>query len=343
MIHGLYSSGKTLAASTPLMASHDQAILARYISKDLSSSITDKIFHLVKQPLTIYVRSGARFYLPFFYTYRIKKLNHSHIIKQLLLGQWALLAIAIGLSSPPYLLNTIWLLLLNVSCAIIYEIGYWENDAIGEKYEDKPVLSKTYARYRDKLKLHTAAPWYWAIGVAVFTFVLQEISVLQTTSQLSTASGVIKVTAQAWPSLPWHTVIWICYLIAIRVTFGIYNRLDEISRIWIYPILQAQRLFGFALLLPLNTVGAILLMSLVISRWINYTVYRCGGDRKMIAFHLPHLCVFTISFLAFVIGNPTPAIFFTWQSAIAFIYCTVKGLREASRLGLSFSLVDLKQ
>ena len=325
------------------MASNDRAISARYISKDIPSLITERISHLIKQPLVSYVRSGARFYLPFFYTYRIKKLNRSHIVKQLLLGQWAILAIAVGLSAPPYLLNTIWLLLLNVSCAIIHEVGYWENDAIGEQYEDKPVLSRTYARYKDKLKLHTAAPWYWAIGIAIFTFFLQEISILQTTSRLTAASGAIEIAAQAWPTLLWHISIWVGYLIAIRVTFGIYNRLNESSRIWIYPILQAQRLLGFALVLPLNIVGAILLMSLVVSRWMSYIVYRCGGDRKMIAFHLPHLCAFTISFFAFVIGSPTPAIFFTWQSAIAFIYCTAKGLREASRLDLSFSLVDLKK
>lgn len=325
------------------MASNDQAISARYISPDLTSLITERTSYLLKRPLISYVRSGARFYLPFFYTYRIKKLNHSHIVKQLLLGQWAILATAIGLSAPPYLLNILWLLLLNVSCAIIYEVGYWENDAIGEQYENKPVLNRTYARYKDRLKLHTAAPWYWAIGIAIFTFVLQKISILQTTSPISTASDAIEIAAQAWPSLLQSIGIWICYLIAIRVTFGIYNRLSEPSRIWIYPILQAQRLFGFALVLPLNRVGAILLMSLVISRWMNYTVYRCGGDRKIIAFHLPHLCTFTISFLAFFIGSPTPAVFFTWQSAIAFIYCTAKGLREASRLGLSFSLIDLKK
>lgn len=295
---------------------------------------------LAKRPLVQYVRSGARFYLPFFYTYRVKKLNHSHIIKQLLFGQWAILAIAVGLSAPPYLLNTIWLLLLNISCAIIYEIGYWENDAIGEKYEAEPTLSRTYERYKDRLKLDTAAPWLWAMGIAVLTLFLKEIT--RGASQIGAATGAIETTVWPWPSLLWSASIWLCYLVAIRITFGVYNRIDERSRIWVYPVLQAQRLFGFALVLPLNTVGTLLLLSLVVSRWMNYTVYRCGGDRKLIAFHFPFLWVFTISFLAFLASSPTPTTLITWQSAIAFIYCGIKGVREASRLNISFSLLDTK-
>lgn len=289
---------------------------------------------LVKWLLFRYVRAKSHFYLPLFYTYRVKKLNHSHIIKQVLAGQWGALVIAIGFSAPPYVLNACFLLLLNFSCAVIYEIGYWENDVIGEKYEARPTLSRTYAQYKDELNLQTAAPWYWAISITLFAFVLQSVS------QLDAATSAIETLLRIWPLVLGNAGIWLSYLVAIRITFSIYNRLNERSRIWVYPILQAQRLFGFALVLPLNTVGAILLLSLVVSRWMNYTVYRCGGDRQLIAFQLLCLCMFTISFLALVIGSSAPATFVTWQSAIAFMYLAIRGLREASRLGISLDLLN---
>lgn len=151
---------------------------------------------LVTWPDAEYVPAMSDLYVPLLYAQKIKNPHKSHILKRVIASHWSILVIAISFLSPPPFLNVVGLLMLNLSCWSIYEIGYWENDVIGEKYEAKPKLSENYARHKGQLKLHTALPWYRAIGIAIPALILVEAS-----KQPSAAGGTIATALQMWPTL----------------------------------------------------------------------------------------------------------------------------------------------
>ena len=277
---------------------------------------------LFKWPEAVFVPAMSDVYVPLFYSEKVKNPGRSHIIKRVIMGHWMFLVIAFSFLSDHFLLNAAGLLLLTLSYWCIYEIGYWENDVVGEKYESKPILSENYRRYKNRLKLDTIAPWLWAIGLATPAMTLLEAS------NLDGSSWKAMVTAMPdWATLLFDSAIWISFLIAVRVTFWIYNRFDEESRIWIYPFLQTQKLFGFAMLVSTNAVGAVLLLSLAVSRWLHYTIYRCGGDRNRFPLNLCCLVLYVIGFSAATLSSLEPAVLLTWQAGVGFLYCLMRGIK----------------
>jgi hypothetical protein len=278
---------------------------------------------LVVWPEAEYVPAMSDVYLPLFYSEKVKNPNKGHFIKRVLLGHWAFLAIALSFLSPHPILNAGCLLALVLSYWCVYEIGYQENDIIGEQYEQKPILSETYARYKRRLNLNTPAPWCWAMALALPALLLLEVA--KRPGPLSAAFA--DVLQQGPQLLTFDLSIWLAFLVAVRVTFWLYNRFNEEARIWIYPFLQVQKLFGFTLLLGINSVGAVLLMSFVISRWLHYAIYRCGGDRWRFPLNIACLSLFVMLMFAAALGSETLAEVITWQSAIALGYCTLKAIK----------------
>ena len=289
----------------------------------------------VQWPEAEYVPAMADVYVPLVYSERVKNPGKSHIIKRVIAGHWIFLVIAFSFLSRHFLLNAIGLLLLTLSYWCVYEIGYWENDLVGEKYESKPVLSETFKRYKNKLRLDTIAPWGWAVGLAMPALVLLEASNLE-----QTASVAIKLAIHHWQVLVFNSTIWICFLIAVRATFWMYNQFNEEARIWIYPFLQTQKLFGFAMLISINAVGVVLLLALAVSRWLHYTIYRCGGDRDQFPLNTCCLVLYVLGFSGTLLSNLDPVELFTWQAGTAFLYCLTRGIKGFHSAPSSISLVS---
>jgi hypothetical protein len=279
----------------------------------------------VQWPEAAYIPAMSDVYLPLFYSERVKNPNKSHFVKRILMGHWAFLAIALSALAPHPVLNAFSLLLLTLSYWCIYEIGYQENDVIGEQYEKKPILSETYSRYKSQLNLNTAAPWLWAMGIALLGIFLLEVSKLD-------APLRVAFMQFAQTRLLTDAAIWLIFLGVVRFTFGLYNRFNEEGRIWIYPVLQTQKLFGFTLLAGTSLVGAVLLISLAMSRWMHYCIYRCGGDRWRFPINLSCLVLFVMTVGAAAIGNPTPAAMLTWQAAMAIGYCLLRAIKDWKRV-----------
>ena len=281
-----------------------------------------KIPLLVHWPKFEHVPAMSDVYVPLVYSERVKNPGKSHIMKRVIAGHWAFLAIAFSFLSHHFLLNAFSLLLLTISYWCVYEIGYWENDVVGDKYESKPKLSETFALYKDKLRLDTSAPWCWAIGLAVPALILLKASYLD--EPVLTA---VENAANNWQTITANSAIWIAFLVAVRATFWMYNQFNEEARIWIYPFLQTQKLFGFAMLASTNIVGSTLLLSLAISRWLHYTIYRCGGDRDRFPLNTCCLVLYVLGFSAALISNLDPLVLFSWQAGAAFLYCLVRGIK----------------
>ncbi len=306
-------------------ASHDAPLLAKVETPCL-----------VVWPEAKYVPAMSDIYLPLFYSEKVKNPNKAHFTKRVLMGHWAFLAIALSPLSPHSIWNAASLLMLVVSYWCIYEIGYQENDLVGEKYEKKPILSENYSLYKSRLNLNTPAPWYWATAIALPALLLLEMSKL---SVASTQAAFSLVTQQGPQLLMSDMTIWIIFLVAVRLTFWLYNQFNEEARIWIYPFLQVQKLFGFTLLLGIGPVGSMLLLSLCISRWLHYAIYRCGGDRWRFQLNLSCLFIFTMLLFSVAISSPNPSDFVSWQAAIALGYCTLRATKVTIETSKRIALV----
>ncbi|MEM6449017.1 MAG: HAD family hydrolase [Cyanobacteria bacterium P01_D01_bin.105] len=278
---------------------------------------------LVVWPEAEYVPAMSDVYLPLFYSEKVKNPNKSHFMKRIVMGHWAFLAIALSFLSPHPWLNAASLFLLVVSYWCIYEIGYQENDSVGEKYEKKPVLSKNYDRYKSRINLHTAAPWYWATAIALPAILMIEVGKIDSPLSIAFESVLSK-----GPSLLiFDVAVWLLFLVAVRLTFWIYNQFNEEARIWIYPILQIQKFFGFTLLVGISAVGSALLIALTISRWLHYAIYRYGGDRWRFPLNLGCFLLFIMLYVSIAMGSSSFTEVFTLQAFAATGYCLIRSIK----------------
>lgn len=279
-----------------------------------------------------FVPAMSDLYLPLFYSEKIKNPGKAHFVKRVLLGHWVFCVIAWSCVSPHPFLNSISLFLLTISYWCVYEIGYQENDSIGERYERTPTLSSAYRQKQYTVNLKTAWPWLYGIAFALPGCILFALS--QSESPLSLSSAQLYSLADtplSIASLAYYAW-WLVYLVVIRISFWFYNQLNETTRIWMYPVLQVQRMFGFGVLASTSVVGALLLMSFVISRWIQYCVYRCGGDRTTFPVNVSCLLLFVLLYVSVAISSADPTSLMTWQAAIAFTYCALRAIKKLKQL-----------
>ncbi|MGB3300023.1 MAG: hypothetical protein WBA76_17295 [Phormidesmis sp.] len=252
------------------------AVVARAIAITDSSQDAPLLAH-VKTPCWVvwpeaqYMPAMADVYLPLFYAEKVKHPNKAHFLRFVLLWHWLFLTMALSLLSPHPGVNAASLLLLVLSYWCIYEIGYWENDLIAEARGQTSVLSERYLRYKTRLKLSQSAPefapWCWAIALALPALLLLEVS----KRSMPLALAFADVMGQWAQLLLSDSAVWLAFLGVVRLAFWLYNQFDGEARVWIYPLLQAQKLFGFTLLLGINSVGAALMMALIVYRWLQYT------------------------------------------------------------------------
>lgn len=291
-------------------------------------------------------------YIPLFYAEKIKNPGEAHFVKRIVLGHWIFATIAWSYLSPHPVLNAVSLMLLTLSYWCVYEIGYQENDVIGEKFETTPTLSAAYEQYKDDIDLlNSPWPWLWGIclgivGVVLFLMSQDNVTTLDLFLSLPAVSSS-SVIASPQSTLTQNTLtqspstglslgvsllLWMLYLCSIRATFWVYNRATEATRLWIYPFLQTQKLFGFSLLASTSTVGILLLVSFVIAKWIRYCVYRCGGDRTSFPVNAGYLLIFTILYTVLLMVIPDPTTLITWQAAISFAFCLLRATKKMAAL-----------
>jgi len=294
---------------------------------------------LVVWPGAAFIPAMSDVYLPLFYSEKVKNPGRAHCLKQVLLGHWLYCVIAWSCLSPHPAINAVSVLLLTLSYWCVYEIGYQENDTVGEKYEAKPTLSKTYNQYKSRINLHTPLPWLWAAGLAIPGCILFAVS--QIDAPLGALTGEMSVYLSSagndsiWPVIGRYGLLWMGYLGLIRGTFWIYNQLNETTRMWVYPVLQAQRLTGFAIFAHTSVVGTVLLMSYVVSRWIQYCIYRCGGDRTRFPTNVSALLLFTLLYVVLLLNTPDKTSLLTGQAAVAFIYCAFRSAGKVRQIRTS--------
>lgn len=245
---------------------------------------------LAKWPNSKYIPALSNIYLPFFYLERVKRPGSKFTVEVIIKSHLFSLIAAFSLTSPMPILNSFGMLFLLISFWCIYEIGYFENDLVAEKYEKKPTLSRNYLDYKSRMNIFW--PWIYALLSATIgiTFLHLSESITHTNVfnfdfDINSLSGINWVLS---------LLAWIGVLTATRLTFSAYNYLDERTRIWIYPFLQISKYLGFLVVSTTNLIGISLLVSQIFVEWIPYLIYRCGGNRKLLKENLFRFFIFTV-------------------------------------------------
>jgi hypothetical protein len=202
-------------------------------------------------------------YLPFYYMERIKRPGGRHLQDVVVKDELVLLLICYlwASASLPALLAIV---VLHLSFWVIYEIVYVENDRVGERFEADPTLS---AAFHDEPH-RFSEPLAWLTGLAVG---LLGVALLQ----LVPAPGGPGVVLGFGPVLGFG--LWAAFLAALRATAWLYNHVDKQTRVPLYLALQAFKLLGLALFLPLPLAAAMLLAAHLAAVWLPYVAYRQRG------------------------------------------------------------------
>lgn len=172
-----------------------------------------------------------------------------------------LIAFALVLQAP--LWGVIGISLLHVSLWMIYEVGYYENDLISDTLEAESKTPPRFAAFRDKF----SEPVSWAYAAAFGVAGLWALG--QTSDWYFAGAGLFGVVIAA--------IIWALVLGALRLTYWAYNRVDKMSRVFMYLPLQLLK-YGFPIaFIALVPAGAALLFAQILRRWLPYVVYRYSG------------------------------------------------------------------
>lgn len=291
-------------------------------------SIADYPF-FVQWEEAVYVPAMTDAYLPLFYAEKVKRPGKGTIKKLILKNHFAALFLALSLVSPMPIVHGIGILLLTLAFWCIYEVGYWENDQVAEKYEKNPVLSETYQRYKNKM--NEWQPWIWVTLLSVPGLLLIQLSqslgwTLESWSNLDISASIDTTLFVQ------HLALWLGVLAFTRLLYVAYNYLDEKTRIWIYPILQYCKYFSFLLVVATSFVGIVLMFVQTLIEWVPYIIYRCGGQRSDLQTQLFRVYLFVFLCLAIAVSLRDFSIIATLQFAVILVWSLIRCNQEVQAL-----------
>ncbi|MFA5123266.1 haloacid dehalogenase-like hydrolase, partial [Zavarzinia sp.] len=214
-------------------------------------------------------------YFPMRYTGHAKY-GKAYVLYNSLLRELPILALATWPAAGPTLPWALGLLALFMSVLTIYEIGYFENDQVAAKKEVAPTLRPEHLLYEGfPLARHA---WPWGIVLGLLGCLLVSLG-----------------PAGEWPAperLGRLAATWVAILVVIRLVFYRYNRLTEVQRIMLYPVLQAVKYFGFIIVLPARPIGVLLIVAQIQALWMAYAIYRAGGNKRAITVDIVRFAAF---------------------------------------------------
>jgi hypothetical protein len=198
------------------------------------------------------------------------------------------------------------LLLLLVSFWAIYERGYIDNDLVASRYETDPKLSATFGIVR--VATPTVQPWIWAL--------------------LAGAAGVAILHPDRMAFVV-QFACWVAVLILMYACFLFYNRLDKMTRVWLYPLLQFARSAAFMVIVPIEPAGVAALGALVLSRWVPYQVYRLSSAGWPNARpELVRLISFALLLSLMVVSSLSPSVLLTWSALALLLWNVFRARRD---------------
>ncbi|MEL6439353.1 MAG: hypothetical protein AAFQ80_08890 [Cyanobacteria bacterium J06621_8] len=278
-----------------------------------------------------------KIYIPLFYSEKIKRPGEKYFLRHILGEDYAVLLLSFTCFSPHPLLSAIGLFLLQIAFWCVYEIGYVENDRMGEKFEDKAVLSHSYKS--NEYAFQWWQPWLWAIALSIIA-----VNVLKPEILRSNNSLVELLTSEFNHELFYQSgalLCWLGFLLILRLLFHLYNNLNKQSRVWLYLLLQGFRYCGYLVLLTTNIIGLILMISNVLTRSIQYILYRyMGGKKSDWPMDFPRYFFFLLLYFfllgLFALNNRDISLIVNFQVALVIVFSFLRGSRNFHKVSSQF-------
>jgi hypothetical protein len=283
----------------------------------------------------------VNFYIPFIYSEKVKRPDKNFFLLTVLGEDLAILLLAFTFASTPHWNNALGLFLLQASFWCIYEIGYIENDILGEKFEDQAVLSYNYNSYKYSFQLWQ--PWAWAFGLAILGIkVLHQEAVLK---GIHLPYVIFGNYHQELFSLAGSLFYWAAFLLVLRFLFHIYNHLNKQSRVWFYFLLQTCRYGGYLVLLTTNIVGLVLLISKILIRSMQYILYRYMGGKdsdwpKDFPRYFFFLLIYLLILMAIAVNEGNFSLVFNYQVLAIIVFCVLRGSKHFQKVFSQFLSVS---
>lgn len=262
-------------------------------------------------------------YLPFFYTARIKR-TPGFFLKQVLLEELPIVLLAFGLTAMAFN-PALWacLTLLFLAMIVSYELGYAENDRVGERKETKPKLTKNYFRFQT----YRLLPHAW-----IFAALLTVVGLLALgAEQRAVAAAHLGLPADVgyWGTIAALSAVWIGVMVAARLVFYAFNHAPLLWRVYIYAPLHIAKYLGFVLLFPVSVVGLLLIYAHIVRTWSLYAVRRAGGDIDFLWSQIVRtlFLLFGLGLIAYV----DESTIMSWQTAVIVLFCVLRSVPEMMR------------
>jgi hypothetical protein len=239
------------------------ALVSQRIGKDIiaqSAVITDSmddrdILELCRLPILTKWEGVTRnrkprdfAYIPVDYLHRVKQPNQRvwRILLREDVAPWVLLCLSAIAVTGSHVLGSI---LLFASLWAVYEAGYFDNDNCAVKYETDPKVKPEFYWFSNRyLEIYC---WVWALGLGAIA------------SMMLRPSDFVPAFA-----------CWCLALVACRLCYHLYNRIDKASRVFLYPALQAFRFGAPIVIVEISSVGVAIIISQILPRWFEYSLYR---------------------------------------------------------------------
>jgi hypothetical protein len=255
-------------------------------------------------PGSFYPRALSRVYLPGLYLSLVKRPGQRYIWRSVIQEDFAYWVLGTLVLATHPVLHLCGLALLSLSLWSIYERGYANNDWVAANLESAGKLSSEFSR--GPVATPRFRPWLWAA--------------------ISGAAAMDLLGP--WSDFATNCAKWAAILLATHLIFGLYNRMDKSTRIWIYPLLQAARLPSIAVIVLVAPSGAMALGALMMARWVSYYFYRLqGGAWTNIRPNSMHLVFFAIALGMLGIGFGPQAVL-TWTTAGLVTWSLIRARKE---------------
>ena len=273
-----------------------------------------------------------KFYIPLLYSVKVKKPKKNYFLRNIIGEDFIILLLAFAYDSTHFWQTTIILFLLQISFWCVYELGYIENDTIGEKFEDKAILSCNYGSYE---YFPSWQPWGWS-------FILSAIAILFIYFNLEDFFNLtLNLDSDRLRNITKNYLLWIAFLVNLRWMFYVYNHINKQSRVWFYLLLQTCRYCGYLILFTASTVGLMLLISKTATRSIQYILYRyAGGNSNSWPINFPryffYLLIFILLTGVVAINERDLSLILNSQMLIIAIFCFARGYGHFYKVFLQF-------
>lgn len=262
-------------------------------------------------------------YLPFFYTARIKR-TPGFFVKQIILEELPIVILAFGLTQWwPDLRLWACLSLLFAALIIIYELGYAENDRVGETQEVNPKLSQNYHHHKGYSMLPGA--WIYALGATLLAILCLDPAAREAALISEHISGVDGPILQVLTL----TAIWMAVLVTLRLAFWIFNTVPIWFRVYWYVALHSLKYLSFGLFFSFTPLGQVLIFAHIVRTWALYAVRRSGGDMEVILSQFVRLVFLLFAFG--LIALEMPLMLLNWQAGVILAFCVARALPEFLR------------